>query len=45
MNSVLNFPVVANFCHLITQQIHPGHSRCLASWNFNCVWFMDPTFP
>ena len=39
-NSVLKIP---NFCHLITPQTHPGHSMYAVSWNFNCVWFADPT--
>jgi len=26
-------------CPLITPQTHPGHGRCVASWNFICVWF------
>jgi len=44
INSVLKIPD-ANFCRLINPQTHPGHGRCVASWNFNCVWFVDPTFP
>jgi len=38
---------VAKFCRLITSQTPPGHGRCVASLNFNCVWFavVDPTFP
>jgi len=44
INSVLKI-LVANFCRLMTQQTHPGHDRCVASWNFNCVWFVDLTFP
>jgi len=44
INSVLKIPV-GNFCHLITPQTHPGHGRCFASWNINCVWFVDQTFP
>jgi len=39
MNSGLEIPV-ATFCHLITSQPHPQHSRCATSWNFNCVWFV-----
>jgi len=39
MNSVLKIPF-ANFCRLIPFT-HPRHSRCVASWNFNCVWFAD----
>jgi len=35
---------VANFFRLITPQTHAGHSRCLASWNFDCVWVADPNF-
>ena len=42
--SVLKIPV-ANLCLLITPQTRPGHGKCFASWNFNCVWFMDPAFP
>ena len=44
INSVLKIPV-ANFCRLITLRTHPRHSRCVASWNFNCVWYVVPTFP
>jgi len=44
MNSVLKIQV-ANFCFLITAQTHLEHGRHVASWNFNCVWFVDPTFP
>jgi len=36
---------VAKFCRLITPQTHPGHDRCVASWNVNWVWFTDPNFP
>jgi len=42
-NSVLKIPV-ANFCRIITPQTHPVLGQCV-SWNFNCVWFVDPTFP
>jgi len=43
--SVLQIPV-ANTCRLTTPQTHPaGHGRCVASLSFNCVWFVDPTFP
>jgi len=44
LNSVLKIPV-GNFCRLITPQTHPGHGRCVASWHFNCAWFVVPTFP
>jgi len=37
-NSDLKIPV-ANISHLIIPQTHPEHGRCVASWNFNCVWF------
>jgi len=43
INSVLKIPV-ANVCRL-NPQTHPRHGRCAASWNFNCVWFVDQTFP
>jgi len=39
MNSVLKIPI-ANFYRLITPQTHPRHSRCVASWTFNYVWFV-----
>jgi len=29
-------------CKLLSY--HPGDGRCVASLNFNCVWFVDPTF-
>ena len=32
-------------CGLITPQTYPWHGRCVASWNLNCVWFVDQTFP
>jgi len=35
---------VANFYHLVILETHPGHSRCVAAWNFNCAWFADQTF-
>ena len=44
INYVLKIPI-ANFCRLNTPQSHPRHSRNVASWNFNCIWFMCPTFP
>ena len=44
INSILKIPV-ANFCRFITTYTYPGHGRCVASWNFNSVWFVDPTFP
>jgi len=42
-NSVSKIPV-ANVCRLIIPQTHAGHGRCVPSWNFNCVWFADPSF-
>jgi len=36
---------VGNFCRLIALQIHPRHSRCVASWHFSCVWFVISPFP
>jgi len=44
IKSVLKIPI-ANFCRLITPQINPGHDKCVASWKFYCVWFVNPTFP
>jgi len=44
INSVLKIPV-ANFCRSITPQTYPGHGRCVASSNFNCVWFVDANCP
>jgi len=44
LHSVLKIPV-ANICRLITPQTHPAHGRCVPSWSFNCVWFVDPTSP
>jgi len=43
INSVLKIPL-ANSCRIITLQTYPGHSRCDASWNFDCLWFTDPPF-
>jgi len=43
LNSVLKIPVT-NVYRLITPQPHPEHGRCVASWSFNCVWFVHPTF-
>jgi len=40
--TVLKIPF-ANFCSLITPEIYPWHGRRVASLNFNCVWFVDPT--
>jgi len=44
INSVLKI-LVENFCRLITPQNHPRHTRCVASWNFTCAWFVVPTCP
>jgi len=35
-NSVLK-NLVANLFHLITPQTHPGHGRCVVSWDINRV--------
>jgi len=42
-NSVLKI-TIANFCYFIVLQTYPGHGRCVASWNFNCAWYVGPTF-
>jgi len=42
--NVLKIPV-ANVCRLITPQTHPAHGRCVSSWSFDCVWFVDATSP
>jgi len=39
LNSVLKIPF-ESVCRLITPQ---ARGRCVASWNFNCIWFMYPT--
>jgi len=44
LNSVLKIPV-ANVYRLITPQTHPWRGRCVPSQSFNCVWFVDPTYP
>jgi len=36
---------VANVCRLISPETHPEHGRCVPSYSFNCVWFVDATFP
>jgi len=46
-NDILFWKIaVVNFCRLITPQTHPGQWawQVCRLWNFNCVWFVDPTF-
>jgi len=43
LNSVLKIPV-ANVYRLITPKIHPGHSRCVASYSFQLCMVCGSNF-